>query len=154
MTAIYKAIDIETYNKLVNSTQTEGEKHEAKVPGIEIKEIVECMPNKQKKKSMRLLTFVNNGVSNVVWDGMGQIIIDDMVIPNSHIVDVIAYITSSGGFKQKAPDGVKQILKVLFANNIPKNFLGSNAFKITNNSGTKESKWLDFDSIVEASQNE
>ena len=84
MTAIYKAIDIETYNKLVNSTQAEEEKHEAKVSGFEIKEIVECMPNKQKKKSMRLLTFVNNGVSNVVWDGMGQIIIDDVVIPNKN----------------------------------------------------------------------
>ena len=76
------------------------------------------MPTKQKMKSMRLLTFVNNEVRNLVWDGMGRIITDDVMIPNSRIVDVIDNITISRGFKQKVPDGVKQIPEKTFFHNI------------------------------------
>ena len=145
MAGLFKAIDFETYSKLTNEGSNNNEIEQSF--GISNNEIISSMPVRQKNKCTRLLTYLKSR-SQISWNALGEIAINGSSIQHSHIVDVLCFLTSSGGFKKIIPVGTSDVLDTLRACNIPTEFFGANASKVKSTKEKHKKNWVDFDSLM------
>jgi len=119
----YKAVDIEEYNKLYATEKdlnSSSQKNDHLIS-------VNYIPNKRKKKAERIINFLSH--SNIQWNSLGELVINDKELPNTHIVDLLIVSTRYGGLSRKYPAGTKEFLIQLKKQNFPHNLISNSAWE-------------------------
>lgn len=79
--------------------------------------ILATIPKNYKGKAKALLHFIHHS-TDISWNNLGEIIIQNKVIPHSHVTDLVK--DTVGNYKTLNPVGKNQFLEILVRNNIPK----------------------------------
>ena len=86
--------------------------------------IVSLLPVSLKKRAERLLKFIKSQ-TNIDWNDIGVVYLDNQPIRNSHICDILHFLTSNS---KSQPNGCAQVLKAL--KNLPFSLIANQKAKV------------------------
>lgn len=103
-----------------------------------IEEAVEKLPKNNRHRAIQLKNFLKSKDENLQWNERGEIKGKEFgLIPNSNIIDLINYTTSSN-LKNK-PRGFDKFINVLQEANVPNYLFGKQAVEAVNNNSESSS---------------
>ena len=88
---------------------------------MSIEMIVRSIPKTMKKRAEALLAHLKEREDVIMWDDMGQVLVDGVLIPRSNITDLVS--DAMRPRKNFNPIGVHEFYKVLKDINIPKDIV-------------------------------
>ena len=89
----------------------------------DVEKVVKLLPGTMKSKGERLLTHLKRNSDKIKWKDNGELVVQDVIVPNSNIVDLVKYTIST--YKtQWEPEALDLFLSVLRSTNPPYSLVG------------------------------
>ena len=98
-----------------------GEEEEPQEDALSVEMIVRGIPKTMKTRAEALLAHLKERGDVITWDDMGQVLVDDVLIPKSNISDLVSDAMRSR--KHFNPVGVRDFYNVLNKINVPKDLV-------------------------------
>ena len=89
----------------------------AATPKLSSDSILSSIPQNIKYKARAILQHIEDNDENITWNKKGEVIINQNLIPNSHIIDLIKCMLYR--YKNVQPEGLHQFRVALRDSNIP-----------------------------------
>ena len=89
----------------------------AATPKLSSDSILSSIPQNIKYKARAILQHIEDNDENITWNKKGEVIINQNLIPNSHIIDLIKCTLYR--YKNVQPEGLHQFRVALRDSNIP-----------------------------------
>jgi hypothetical protein len=96
---------------------------ETKDQKLDVENIISSIPKKFAYKARVILNHIIHNTNKITWNDKGEVIINEKLIPNSHIVDLIK--CSLYTYKNCNPRGLKEFIHQLKDSNIPETIIQS-----------------------------
>ena len=128
-----------------------GEEEEEETDSLSVEMIVRGIPKTMKSRAEALLAHLKERGDVIMWDDIGQVLLDGVLIPKSNISDLVSDAMRSR--KHFNPVGVREFYNVLNKINVPKDLVrnekrwGEAEKKENVNEKTKEltiPEWISF----------
>ena len=128
-----------------------GEEEEEETDSLSVEMIVRGIPKTMKSRAEALLAHLKERGDVIMWDDIGQVLLDSVLIPKSNISDLVSDAMRSR--KHFNPVGVREFYNVLNKINVPKDLVrnekrwGEAEKKENVNEKTKEltiPEWISF----------
>ena len=93
--------------------------------------ILKTVSVKERNRVERLLNFIQTA-EGISWNHRGQVVIDHMPLPDTHIVDLLRYNCSQNNFgNQQPPAGQQEFIKALTSKNVPLSLISNKHSQLT-----------------------
>jgi len=119
MAKVMRVISDELYQELMTSLNShEREKKDEKKTTFSVENIEKLIPSRQQKRVKKLLHFFQTS-TNIQWSDNGEIILQDIPIHNSNIVDYLLLLIGGPIGGKELPDYWINVTKHLMTKNPP-----------------------------------
>ena len=98
-----------------------GQEEEPQEDSLSVEMIVRGIPKTMKTRAEALLAHLKERADVILWDDMGQVLVDGVLIPKSNISDLVSDAMRSR--KHFNPVGVREFYNVLNKINVPKDLV-------------------------------